>query len=96
MDLVSGMQHINDYTRDGFQFYTTDLVALNNSGVAGKVTILLDATHQSVTVGIEATGLEPDQMHIQHIHGFDDAARRRARPSRSMPIMTASSSSARA
>lgn len=72
MDPAADMQHISDYTRDGFQFYTTDLIALNNSGVAGKVTILLDAAHQSVTVGIEATGLEPNQMHIQHIHGFDD------------------------
>ncbi|WP_380067355.1 hypothetical protein [Dankookia sp. GCM10030260] len=63
---------MNDYTRDGFQFYTTDLIALNNSGVAGKVTILFDAAHGSVAVGIEATGLEPDQMHVQHIHGFDD------------------------
>jgi len=72
MEPAYGMNAKNDYTRDGFQFYTTDLVALNNSGVAGRVTMLLDAAHESVTVGIEATGLEPDQVHIQHIHGFDD------------------------
>ncbi len=61
-----------DFLQNGMQVYQTDFIALNNSGVAGKATVLLDSVTQSVTVDIQASGLEPGQVHIQHIHGFDD------------------------
>lgn len=54
------------------QVYRTDLVALNNSLVEGEVTVTLDSPARTVTVDIHATGLEPNQAHIQHIHGFAD------------------------
>ena len=61
-----------DFLQNGMQVYQTDFTALNNSGVAGTTTVLLDTTTQTVRVDIQASGLEPGQVHIQHIHGFDD------------------------
>ncbi len=61
-----------DFLQNGMQVYQTDFVALNNSGVAGTTTVLLDSATQTVRVDIQASGLEPGQVHIQHIHGFDD------------------------
>ncbi len=48
--------------------FRADLSSLNNSGVTGSADI---RTHDdSVVVGINATGLTPDQIHSQHIHGL--------------------------
>jgi len=55
----------------GLQVFTTDFTALNNSGVDGQALLFLDARSQTLTVHIEAEGLEPGQVHVQHIHGFD-------------------------
>jgi hypothetical protein len=62
----------------GDQFYFVDIKELNGSGVSGGALLsvsdggtpgnLLDDT---LTVTIAATGLEPNQVHIQHIHGED-------------------------
>jgi hypothetical protein len=60
------------YVQDGKLLYSTDLNALNNSGVDGRVVMLLDQDTQTLTVDIQASGLEPGPMHIQHIHGFAD------------------------
>ena len=55
----------------GLQVFTTDFTALNNSGVDGQALLFLDARSQTLTVHITAEGLEPGQVHVQHIHGFD-------------------------
>jgi hypothetical protein len=50
--------------------YTADIMSLNNSGVMGKATLTLEGN--MVTVHIMASGLEPNKVHPQHIHGFMD------------------------
>jgi hypothetical protein len=55
----------------GLQVFATDFTALNNSGVDGQALLFLDARSQTLTVHIKAEGLEPGQVHPQHIHGFD-------------------------
>src|SRR4051812_18715252 len=42
----------------------------NNSGVTGTAQLSLDGN--ALTVSIQANGLEPGQVHAQHIHGFAD------------------------
>lgn len=54
------------------QFYTTRFTTLNGSGVTGEAIIGYDIQTQSITVAISASGLEPNQVHVQHIHGFPD------------------------
>jgi hypothetical protein len=49
--------------------YSTQLHALNNSGVVG--TASLDLRGDTLTVTIVASGLEPNQTHMQHIHAID-------------------------
>ncbi|MXP66175.1 hypothetical protein E0493_22905, partial [Roseomonas sp. M0104] len=56
----------------GLQIFATDFTALNNSGVDGQALVLLDSASHTLTVHIAAEGLEPGQMHAQHIHGFSD------------------------
>lgn len=51
--------------------FESDLQPLNNSGVSGSAQLTLDG--DSLTVEINATGLEPNQPHAQHIHGRFDA-----------------------
>lgn len=56
--------------------YTVDLMPLNDSGVSGTATLTLEQLRgkgQSLTVHIEASGLEPSMLHPQHIHGFKNA-----------------------
>jgi hypothetical protein len=75
--------------------YNADLDELNNSGVNGEAElefltgdgdrVNLDAGEgpEDVTdlqVGINATGLEPNMLHPQHIHGFDDASQNAVTP----------------
>ena len=63
----------HDATENGrFQVFTTDFTALNNSGVSGGTAIVLDKMSHTVTVEVDATGLTPNQVHPQHIHGFFD------------------------
>jgi len=52
------------------QFYFTRFTALNGSGVQGGAIIGFDDDTDTITVAIGARGLEPNQPHIQHIHGF--------------------------
>jgi hypothetical protein len=44
-----------------------EFTALNLSGVSGHATVARDGDH--LTLSIDAEGLEPNQVHIQHIHG---------------------------
>ena len=53
-------------------FYTTTFTTLNGSGVTGEAILAFDIQTQRLTVAISASGLEPNQVHIQHIHGFPD------------------------
>lgn len=62
----------DNFAQAGTQVFHADLNALNNSGVAGDVTLLLDQRNMALTVDVEAKGLEPGQVHIMHIHGFTD------------------------
>jgi hypothetical protein len=54
------------------QLFQTKFEALNNSGVSGQAYVLFDMDARTVTVDIRAEGLEPGQVHPQHIHGFAD------------------------
>lgn len=48
--------------------YTVDFTALNGSGVTGSADLSLMG--DKLTVKVNATGLEPNVVHPQHIHGF--------------------------
>lgn len=51
--------------------FSAILNPLNNSGVHGIANLTLDGT--ILTVNMLATGLEPDEMHMAHIHGLLDS-----------------------
>lgn len=51
--------------------YSAVLNPLNNSGVSGTANLFLDG--DMLTVNLTAFGLEPDQLHVQHIHGLLDS-----------------------
>ncbi|WP_406856697.1 hypothetical protein ABEG18_03420 [Alsobacter sp. KACC 23698] len=53
-------------------FYFAEFTTLNHSGVTGGAVLALDDQTHTLTVAISAMGLEPNQPHIQHIHGFVD------------------------
>ena len=57
---------------EGLHVYVTEFTALNNSGVHAHALLVLDKEAQALTVHIRAEGLEPGQVHAQHIHGFAD------------------------
>jgi hypothetical protein len=46
------------------------LMELNDSGVQGTVTLV--ERNGQIRANLDASGLEPMQMHMQHIHGFGD------------------------
>lgn len=50
--------------------YMAKLSALNGSGVSGAVDLQLTGNKLAVTV--DARGLQPNQIHFQHIHGNHD------------------------
>jgi len=49
-------------------FYIVDVTALNNSGVSGTVFATIEDS--TLSIAVENSGLTPDQVHIQHIHGL--------------------------
>jgi hypothetical protein len=51
------------------QTYSVNLRPLNKSGVTGKAMLTLSSDNRTLTVQIDATGLEKDQLHVGHIHG---------------------------
>lgn len=59
-------------TEPAGETFTVALAELNDSGVSGEVTLTVDG--DELTVEIEASGLEADQTHPQHIHGPEDGA----------------------
>lgn len=54
--------------------FRADLGALSGSGVTGTTLLDLSDDHKTLTVTTNATGLEPNQDHVQHIHGLFSAA----------------------
>jgi hypothetical protein len=47
-----------------------DLRPLNGSGARGQAELRLSADHQTLTVILQASGLERGGIHISHIHGL--------------------------
>lgn len=68
--LVVGQAPTAVADRGGTTVNHGSLVELNDSGVTGTVTVLDKGDH--LRVNLDASGLEPMQMHMQHIHGFGD------------------------
>lgn len=54
--------------------FKADLGSLSGSGVTGTTLINLSDDHKTLTVTTDVTGLEPNQDHVQHIHGLFDAS----------------------
>jgi hypothetical protein len=52
------------------QDYKVNLRPLNHSGVTGKGSLTLSPDKTHLTVRIDATGLEKNQVHVGHIHGL--------------------------
>lgn len=50
--------------------FRADLSELNNSGVQGTVLLELSDDMESLTVTLDASGFEPNQVHVGHIHGL--------------------------
>lgn len=59
-----------DVVKSADQYYAVDLDALNNSKVSGGALFAYDQDSGKLSVAISAQGLEPNQPHAQHIHGF--------------------------
>src|SRR3712207_4992805 len=57
--------------------FEADFEALNNSGVSGRAYVLLDMDTRTVTLDTRADGMEPSQIHPQHVHGCVDAGHAR-------------------
>jgi Ca2+-binding RTX toxin-like protein len=49
------------------EIFRADLQALNNSGISGYVELARQGDR--LTVQVKAEGVEPNQIHIQHVHG---------------------------
>ncbi|MGB3300778.1 MAG: hypothetical protein WBA76_21140 [Phormidesmis sp.] len=54
--------------------FKADLGALSGSGVTGTALLDLSDDHETLTVTTNVAGLEPNQDHVQHIHGLFDAS----------------------
>ncbi|MGH6706507.1 MAG: CHRD domain-containing protein [Sphingomicrobium sp.] len=52
------------------QTFKVNLRPLNQSGVTGTGSLTLSADKTQLTVKIDAKGLEPNQVHVGHIHGL--------------------------
>ena len=49
--------------------YVANTTPLNNSGVYGTFNLAYDNAANTLTITEHATGLEPNEVHVQHIHG---------------------------
>ncbi|PSN18674.1 hypothetical protein C7271_11295 [filamentous cyanobacterium CCP5] len=50
--------------------FTANLSELNDSGVEGTVLLDLSEDMETLTVSLDASGFEPNQVHVGHIHGL--------------------------
>jgi len=53
--------------------YRAQLTDLNGFGASGKVKLTLDDAANTLAVRVQASGLDPDVTHVQHIHGVKNA-----------------------
>lgn len=58
--------------------FDIELMSLNSSGVEGKAEVKLKG--KTLTISLQASGLETGKPHPQHLHGFDDASRHSSCP----------------
>lgn len=70
--LLTGLNGDDLLLADGTQTWSGTLTPQNGSTVAGTVTATL--TDSLLQVQIQATGLEPNQIHAAHIHGLSSDA----------------------
>ena len=70
LGLVAGQATTAVADRGGTTVNHGTLMELNDSGVSGTVTVLDKGDH--LRVNLDASGLEPNRLHMQHIHGFGD------------------------
>lgn len=68
--LATALPAVANAATMGVERYVADLTALNESGVDARAELMLDG--DLLTVHLMASGLEPNQLHIQHIHGVFD------------------------
>lgn len=54
--------------------FESQITELNNSGVSGFAELAYDDVANTLAVSLNATGLEPNQLHVQHIHGRFDSS----------------------
>ena len=57
--------------------WTVDLTALNSSGVSGSAILAVNTEEDGtryLNVAVTATGLTPNETHVQHVHGLFDEA----------------------
>jgi hypothetical protein len=54
------------------QYFFALMTSANNSGVSGVAFLTLDPDDKTLTIDAAAIGLEPNQEHPFHIHGFAD------------------------
>lgn len=69
--------------------YFASISALNESGVNGTALLKVDTQAQTLGVRLIAFGLEPDMLHVQHIHGRfgpDGSPRDSVRPTASSDL----------
>lgn len=52
--------------------YRADLTTLNNSGVTGYAMFEVNPVTRTLSVEVNAMGLEPDMDHLMHLHGLID------------------------
>lgn len=57
---------------DHLTYYTVDISELNNSNVTGSAVLIVDSNENTLKVDVNASGLEPNQDHLMHIHGRFD------------------------
>ena len=72
LGLVPLLANADDETES--REFVANMVQLNSSGVYAEVELEL-TDGKTLTVSIEASGLEPGKPHPQHIHGLDKPVR---------------------
>jgi len=72
--LVLGGLAVAPASADHLTYYTVDLDELNNSNIAGNAIFIVDSNESTLQVNVNASGLEPGQDHLMHIHGRFDPA----------------------
>ncbi len=70
--LVPSLANAHDDSDSDEMEYEVNLAPLNGSGVHGEVE--LKVSGNTLTIEIDASGLEPGMPHPQHIHGFGDVS----------------------